>query len=110
VRALAPALATAAAPEEIRTAVVRARFGLAPRRPAYRLFAVPERWELRRIVSPRFVRAAHRAGLAVYVWTVDEEADIHRLLAWGVDGLITDRPDVAVRVVRGVGAAAAARP
>jgi glycerophosphoryl diester phosphodiesterase len=35
------------------------------------------------------------------VWTVDEEADIRRLLSWGVDAIISDRPDVAVSVIRG---------
>jgi glycerophosphoryl diester phosphodiesterase len=51
-------------------------------------------------VSQRFVRAAGRAGLPVAVWTVDEPADMERLLAWGVRGLISDRPDLAVPVVR----------
>ena len=37
--------------------------------------------------------AAHRAGLGVQVWTVDTEEDARRLLGWGVDALITDRPD-----------------
>jgi len=32
----------------------------------------------------------------VQVWTVDEEADMTRLLAWGADALITNRPDLAV--------------
>jgi glycerophosphoryl diester phosphodiesterase len=50
-------------------------------------------------VSPRFVRAAHRAGIDVKVWTVNEPADMARLLDWGVDALISDRPDRAVRVV-----------
>jgi glycerophosphoryl diester phosphodiesterase len=36
----------------------------------------------------------------VKVWTVDDEADIRRLAAWGVDGIISDRPDVAVAAVR----------
>jgi glycerophosphoryl diester phosphodiesterase len=52
------------------------------------------------VVSRRFVDIAHRAGLGVQVWTVDTEADARRLLGWGVDGLITDRPDVIVALVR----------
>src|SRR2546430_12556537 len=47
----------------------------------------------RSVVSPRFVELAHRANLGVHVWTVDSEEDARRLLGWGVDGLITDRPD-----------------
>jgi glycerophosphoryl diester phosphodiesterase len=35
------------------------------------------------------------------VWTVDTEADAGRLLQWGVDALITDRPDIIVPFVRG---------
>jgi glycerophosphoryl diester phosphodiesterase len=61
-------------------------------------YQVPERAGMIRVVSPRFIRHAHRAGLAVQVWTVDEQADMERLLAWGVDGLISNRPDLAVRV------------
>jgi glycerophosphoryl diester phosphodiesterase len=38
----------------------------------------------------------------VQVWTVDTAAAAHRLLAWGVDALITDRPDVIVPVVAGL--------
>jgi glycerophosphoryl diester phosphodiesterase len=44
------------------------------------------------IVTPRFLRAAHRAGLPVHVWTVNEERTMHALLDLGVDGLMTDRP------------------
>jgi glycerophosphoryl diester phosphodiesterase len=47
----------------------------------------------RRIVSPRLVADLHRAGVLVHVWTVNETADMERLLDWGVDGLVTDRPD-----------------
>ncbi|MCA9972798.1 MAG: glycerophosphodiester phosphodiesterase [Anaerolineales bacterium] len=59
---------------------------------------VPERSTLPllgevQVVTPRFVRNAHRHNVAVHVWTVDEVADMERLLDMGVDGLITDRPD-----------------
>ena len=53
----------------------------------------------RRIVSPRFVRAAHRAGRAVYVWTVDDEEEMKTFIAWGVDGIYTNKPMVLKAVV-----------
>jgi glycerophosphoryl diester phosphodiesterase len=49
-------------------------------------------------VSPAFVAQAHASGARVDVWVVDAAEDIERLFSWGVDGVITDRPDVAVRV------------
>jgi len=52
------------------------------------------------IVTPRFMMAAHQSGTAVHVWTVNEPADMQRLADWGVDGLITDYPDRALRLFR----------
>ncbi|MEW6153021.1 MAG: glycerophosphodiester phosphodiesterase [Actinomycetota bacterium] len=46
------------------------------------------------VVDQRFVDAAHRRGLPVHVWTVDDEHEIGRLLDLGVDGIMTDRPAV----------------
>jgi glycerophosphoryl diester phosphodiesterase len=51
-------------------------------------------------VSPRFVADAHAAGLGVQVWTVNDEPRARRLLEWGVDALITDRPDLMTALVR----------
>jgi glycerophosphoryl diester phosphodiesterase len=99
VRRLQPQVATSGASSEVRWALYRSWFGLFPRSTAYRALQVPERREATRIVTPRFVRAAHRAGLAVQVWVVNAPEDMRRLLSWGVDGLITDRPDVAMGVV-----------
>jgi glycerophosphoryl diester phosphodiesterase len=65
----------------------------------YREFQVPERSGWTRIVSRRFVRFAHRSGLPVKVWTVNDRADIKRLVSWGVDAIITDRPDIAREVI-----------
>lgn len=74
------------------------------------VFQVPELypWDgkeeegARRIVTPRFVEDAARKGVPVHVWTVNDEADMRRLLDWGVDGLITDRPDIGARVLADV--------
>ena len=64
--------------------------------PPYRAFQVPERAGRLRVVTPAFVRRAHRERAMVQVWTVDAPEDIRRLLAIGVDGIISDRPDRAV--------------
>jgi glycerophosphoryl diester phosphodiesterase len=100
VRALNPALATSASREEVRLAFYRSWCRWPIRRARYNGYQIPEIAGRRRVVSPRFVADAHRAGLAVQVWTVDNEADARRLLMWGVDALITDRPDIIVPVVR----------
>ena len=99
VRALEPAIATSAAREEVRWALYRSWLRWTPGRVAYGGFQVPEFAGATRVVSPTFVACAHRAGLAVQVWTVDREDDARRLLDWGVDALITDRPDIIVPLV-----------
>ncbi len=69
----------------------------APRRPV--AFQVPEMYGQIKVVDRRFVDAAHAAGVAVHVWTVDDEASMRRLLSAGVDGIITDVPTVLGRVL-----------
>jgi glycerophosphoryl diester phosphodiesterase len=57
---------------------------------------IPERVGPLRLVTTAFVAAAHRAGAEVHVWTVNEASDMRRLLDLGVDGIVTDRADVAL--------------
>lgn len=99
-RSLDPAIATSASREEVRWALYRSWCGWPRARAAYQGYQVPERSGAMRVVSPRFVEHAHAAGLSVQVWTVDTEADARRLLDWGVDALITDRPDVIIPICR----------
>ncbi|MFC7430426.1 MULTISPECIES: glycerophosphodiester phosphodiesterase family protein [unclassified Agrococcus] len=61
---------------------------------------VPERAGRIRIVDERSVAAFHAAGVEVHVWTVDEPAAMRRLVALGVDGIVTDRADVAMATLR----------
>ena len=60
---------------------------------------MPERVGRLRLVTPRFVEAAHRVGVEVHVWTVNDPAVMTRLLDLGVDGLVTDRVDLALPLI-----------
>lgn len=51
------------------------------------------------LVTPEVVGLCHDAGLAINVWTCDNPAQIAELAGWGVDGICTNRPDVAVAVL-----------
>lgn len=99
-RAAAPGASTSAAHREIRSALYRSYIAWPLRGVPYHALQVPEMSGDTRVVSRRLIRVAHRAGRLVQVWTVNAEADMRRLIDWGVDGLITDRPDVALAVVR----------
>jgi glycerophosphoryl diester phosphodiesterase len=99
-RAYEPRIRTGAAREETRLALYRSWVRWPVKRPAYDAFQVPELAGATRVVSPRFVRYARAAGLAVQVWTVNDPDDMRRLLDWGVNAIISDRPDVAVELVR----------
>jgi len=100
VRTASPSIATSAAREEVRWALYRSWCRWPVRGVPYGGYQVPERAGGTRVVSPRFIAHAHRAGLKVQVWTVNGEADARRLLGWGVDALITDRPDVMIPLVK----------
>jgi glycerophosphoryl diester phosphodiesterase len=102
-RKYAPDIPTGAASEETRWALYRSRVRWPLGRTKYREFQVPERSGATTIVTPQFIAHAHRAGLPVRVWTVNERSDIVRLLEWGADSVISDRPDVAVDVIRAWG-------
>ncbi|HEU5266898.1 MAG TPA: glycerophosphodiester phosphodiesterase family protein [Jatrophihabitans sp.] len=94
--AFGPALCTSLGPHEaLRLKVpIGAR---APRPPgdlAGRCAQVPARIGARPFVDARYLHAAHRLGLPVHAWTVNDRAEMIRLLDLGVDGIMTDRADL----------------
>ncbi len=64
---------------------------------------VPLNYGRVRVVDARFVAAAHRRDIPVHVWTIDDAAEMERLLDLGVDGIMTDRPVVLKEVLEGRG-------
>lgn len=61
---------------------------------------IPERQGRFRVLTPRLIRAAHDADVEVHVWTVNDADRMRRLVSLGVDGIVTDRTDVALDVLR----------
>lgn len=51
------------------------------------------------IMTKRFIREAHAKNLAVEPWTVDDPALMEQYIEWGVDGIMTDRPDLLVKIL-----------
>jgi glycerophosphoryl diester phosphodiesterase len=93
-RELSPSTATSAATLET-VAFVRALHSGEPT-PSLPVvaFQVPEAFAGVTVVDERFVEAAHAAGIAVHVWTLNDEASIRRVVAMGVDGVMSDRPSL----------------
>ena len=100
-RLAGPGLCTSAGPREVLDLFVgRAR----PRRAGVACVQVPPSLGALSVIDPRFLRRCRRLGLPVHVWTIDDEAEMHRLLDLGVDGVMTDRPRVLREVLIGRGA------
>ncbi|MFI5036278.1 MAG: glycerophosphodiester phosphodiesterase [Acidimicrobiales bacterium] len=90
-RSLAPEVATSAATNETATFFFSLLEGT-PVVPPVCAFQVPPRFGDVTVVDERFVEAAHRAGVAVHVWTINEADEMARLLDLGVDAIVSDTP------------------
>lgn len=67
--------------------------------PRHHALQVPIELEGITVVTPELVQRAHANGLAVHVWTINDEPTMRRLLDWGVDGVMTDRPSLLEQVL-----------
>lgn len=99
-RKACPEVATSATQNEGVTFLVLETLFLGPAySPQIYALQVPEYFSGLHVVTARFVRASHHRGMDVHVWTVNEVADMERLIALGVDGIITDRPDRLIELL-----------
>ncbi len=101
---LAPEISTAAGLEAMAGFYFAVRDGAEPPPMRHHALQVPPTHEGSTVVDTAFVEAAHDAGLAVHVWTIDEAEEMERLIGLGVDGIMTDRPSVLADVLRSTGA------
>ena len=98
--AFAPEVSTAAGLEAIATFYVAVQHGAEPPPMRHHALQVPPTYQGDTVVTKAFVEAAHQAGVAVHVWTIDEAEEMERLVDVGVDGIMTDCPSVLTEVLR----------
>ncbi|MFZ1122713.1 MAG: glycerophosphodiester phosphodiesterase [Candidatus Binataceae bacterium] len=91
-RALAPALPTGFPYHEIAGFMISLAPAAEPYQPRGDALQIPPEYEGWRLVTPQSVAAAHRLGVEVHVWTVNDPAEMLAMLDLGVDGIITDYP------------------
>jgi len=105
IRAAAPDVVTSFSAPEVAEFIYRLRDGeLAGYRPPGLALQVPPSFGDVQIITEASIAAAHGLGLEVHAWTINEEAEMDRLLDLGVDGLMTDFPARAAGVLRRRGA------
>lgn len=93
-RRMCPEVATSASPSEVSQFLTLQKIGLADSySPLMQALQIPQNLGDLQVVTKDFVEAAHRRNLKVHVWTINETADMQRLIEMGVDGIMTDYPD-----------------
>jgi glycerophosphoryl diester phosphodiesterase len=93
-------VATAATPSEVRDFLALYKLGLGETyRPPMQVLQIPERLGALEIVSKDFIATARKLNLKVHVWTINETADMQRLIEMKVDGIMTDYPDRLLKLL-----------
>ena len=99
-RKVLPNVKTGASPKEIKKFLIFMKFGLLFLiNPKYYCFQVPMTHNSNQIVTPRFIRLAHKKNISVMVWTINEEDLMKYLIDVDADGIFTDRPKVLIDIL-----------
>ncbi|MEI7746807.1 MAG: glycerophosphodiester phosphodiesterase [Actinomycetota bacterium] len=99
-RSFAPEVHTGAGTQSTAEFYFAVQAGEQPRDLPYKALQVPESFEDITLVDERFVEAAHEAGVAVHVWTINDLAAMERLVDLGVDGIISDLPELCLGLLK----------
>lgn len=89
-----PGSASSASGSEFLRIFAATRLGITPPLPRIQALQIPTRVAGLDAVTPTLIARYHRAGLEVHVWTVNDPAEMTRLMDLGVDGIVTDRIDL----------------
>jgi glycerophosphoryl diester phosphodiesterase len=94
-----PNVATSASPEEALNFYQGFLSGERPPSVEFEVLQIPASYGGIEYVDPGLISFAHDCGVAVHLWTINDEADMERFVGYGADGLMTDRPSVLRRVL-----------
>ena len=93
-------VATSASPSEASNFLTRYKIGLSENySPEMQALQIPEKLGSLQVVTKNFIDAAHKLNLQVHVWTINDKADMKRLIEEGADGIMTDYPDRLLEIV-----------
>jgi glycerophosphoryl diester phosphodiesterase len=99
-RQICPEVATSSARQETTVFVLLSKVFLGRLySPKFQSLQVPRESSGITVMTPVFVRAAHERGLTVEPWTINDPDEMRKYIEWGVDGIITDRPDILLEVL-----------
>ncbi len=99
-RETCPDVATSGTEPEVRAFfILNTLFLSAAYSPVVEAFQVPEYSGDTQVLTRRFIQGAHQRNVEVHAWTIDLQEDMERLIALGIDGIITNRPDLLLEVL-----------
>lgn len=100
VRKAYPEIMTACAEQEVIRFIVAQRLGISRLLPPHcPILSIPYRQGGFQVCTPAFIRTAHKRGVQVHVWTVNDPVIMGELIDWGVDGILTDYPERLLKVI-----------
>ena len=100
VRRLRPGMPTSFSGLEIASFFAALNSGTNDYHPAAPALQIPPRYQGMELATPASVAAAHRLGIELHVWTINEEHEMRALLAMGVDGILSDFPERLLRLIQ----------